>query len=286
MIYTKSELEVLKEIACGKNSIELITMNLSKKQLYKIINSLIRKDTIQKENHQLKPNNLPHVKLLSKILSENPNIILILADCGIAILTSLIESKSLNEIKQETLLKKSIIYRKLKMMLNTSMIFKKKKYQINEKIWPVLKDYIIQLINYERLIDKNLPYDSIIYLKNKKEIIYSTSSKDSLGSKTAFSKYEDFGIKLLLTKNYFYLPTKKLSEKNILLHTLIICKKEKTIQNLIFLSLFYLKFKEKFKSVNDEILFNIDKVLQGSKLHGYPTKEEILQRVKLYNIKA
>lgn len=285
MEYTKSELEVFKNIGNGENSIKQLSVNKSKKQLYKIINSLFKKNMLEKNNNLFELKKISHIKLLFSVLTENPNLIPILADSGIKILSCLIEEKSILEMEKEVFLKKSIIYRKLKQMINLSLITKTTNYKLNKKIWPNLIEYLIEAKKYEMLIDDNIPFDSTIYFKTERELLYSTKS-DLLDTKTAFSKYEDFGIKLFLTKNYYFLPAKKLSEKNILKHTLIICKKEKTIQNLIFLSLFYLKFKEKFKSVKDEILFDIDKVLLGEKLAGYPTYEEIFERARLYNIKV
>ena len=59
----------------------------------------------------------------------------------------------------------------------------------------------------EETIDSRVPLGSIIYFKNKDEIIFSNKANIDF-SLTAFSRYADYGIKLLLPTNFYYSPKK------------------------------------------------------------------------------
>ena len=90
-------------------------------------------------------------------------------------------------------------------------------------------------------------------------------------------------IKIFTTTNYYFLPKKQLSKKDVLLHSLYIEEKEHSIQNLIFIALFYLKFKIQ---INHKILTNLNLVLKGKKIKNYPSYQEIKDRAEVYGIKV
>ena len=277
MNLSKTELKLLQQIARGNRNIKTIAKAIKKsqKQIYITIRTLKEKQIISKN---LKPKEALHIAILLQLLAEK-DLTNILADSGIEILKAVLKPSNIKEIKAKTNLKKSIIYRKIQQARKQSII--KKTYEINEKIWPKLKEFLIETEKYEQTTDKRIPKSSVIYCKKENKIVFSC--KEELNAdKTAFSAYKKYKIKLLLTTNYYSLPRRKLSKKDIFLHSLYVAKEEKTIRNLTFIALFYLKHKIDIKH---QILSKIKKVLKGEEIKGYPKLDEIKEKAEVYDIR-
>ena len=52
----------------------------------------------------------------------------------------------------------------------------------------------------------------------------------------------------------------------------------------LFCILFYLKYKDKLLDLDHPMIKDIDAVLQGERIRGYPTLEDIEDRTDLYDI--
>lgn len=98
---------------------------------------------------------------------------------------------------------------------------------------------------------------------------------------TSFSAYGQYGIELALRDNYYILPKKKLSIADVFLHSL---DSAGDLTHKLFCILFYLKNKDKFESIKHPMVKEIDAVLQGKKVMGYPTVDDIRDRAELYDI--
>lgn len=281
---TKTEMEVLEQLGKGVQKPSDIARALKKtdKHVYRIIKSLKQKGFVKHERARITPSKTVFTNLLLQLLTKYPNLESLLADSGIKILTVLVTPKNIREITKETGFKKSIVYRKLRQALKISVIKKAdKKYVFNERLWSTLKDFLLEYKVYYESVDPRVPADSIIYYKTDKEIVFSNKAELDASS-TAFSVFKDYGIKLLLPTNYYYLPKKKLTKKQILKHALYITEKEKTIRHLTYIALFYLKFKPKIKH---PILDDIKFILKEKKLKGYPSFGEIKEKAEIYDIK-
>jgi len=96
------------------------------------------------------------------------------------------------------------------------------------------------------------------------------------------------GIRLLLPTTYYYYsdkePEKELTKEDIFRHSLYVAEKEASARHLIFLALFYCKFEEELKDVKHDIVENLKLVLQGERIKGYPTFEEIKEKADMYGI--
>jgi len=68
------------------------------------------------------------------------------------------------------------------------------------------------------------------------------------------------------------------------MHSLDIAEKEKTVRYLIFVSLFYLKFKKELL-VKHPIIDRLNLILKGNKFSNYPTLQEIKERADMYDIR-
>jgi len=287
MKLSKTEINVLEQIAKGNKFIKTIAKALKKsdKQIYVTAKNLTEKNFIELINGTLKTKKALHITLLLQLLADIPNLAQVLSDSGIPIFTALLNPITIKEISQETGFKKTMIYNKIQEAGKRSMVRKTKfAFVINEKMWLKLMDFLKELKKYEKTIDARIPPSSTIYYKKNKEIVFSCKEEvDAI--KTAFSAYEKYGIKLLLIKNYYYLPKKELTKKDILKHSLYVVEKDKDIRNLIFVALFYAKYKKEFK-IKHGILTNLNEVLAGRKINGYPTYEELKDRAEVYGIKV
>lgn len=287
MHISATELKVIETLAKGDKTVKSIVSALKKsdKQIYRVIKRLEMDGMIERIEHNFEIKKTTHLILLSQLLIEYPSLIKPFSNSGINILTSIIQSKTIEEIMQETQLKKAIIYRKLTFMKAISIILKSgKKYAINENIWPKVKEFLIELDKFERNIDKRVPINAIIYYKNEKEIVFSTPEIIDAAI-TGFSAYLKYEIKILSPTTDYYLPKKKISKKEIFIHSLYITEKDKNIRNIIYIALFYLKFKKELSRIKHHIIENIKLIIKGQRITEYPTIEEIKEKCEIYDIR-
>lgn len=286
MELSKGELLVLEQIAKGNKSLKSIALalNKSEKQVYVYVKNLSDKGYITLSNGSIEPKRLVHLSLLLQILSKIPNLVPMLSDAGISILIAILEPATVSDISKKTGYKKTAIYSKLIEARKRSLVNKNEnKFEINEKMWGELKEFLEEAAKYESSIDERIPTSAIIYYKRGNEIIFST--KENIDAvKTAFSAYERYGIELLTSTNYYYLPKKYLTKEEILIHSLYIEEKEHDMRYLTSIALFYAKYKNELK-VSHPIIRNLSEILSGKNINGYPTYQEIKDRADVYNIK-
>ena len=284
---SQTELKALQMTAGGETRIQQIAgkLKISIKQAYRVCKGLEQKGLLERGRNKVMLSKAAIAVMLSNLISENPNTIPLFADSGIPILTLLLIPKSTVEIVNESGLKKSIIYRKLKQALSISAIRKENnKYIINEKVWPKLNELLQAIKTQEETIDSRVPLGSIIYFKNKDEIIFSNKANIDF-SLTAFSRYVDYGIKLLLPTNFYYFPKKNLSLKEIFIHSLYIADKGRDIRYIIYIALLYIAHKKQLSPVKHPVLDNIKLIIKGTKIENYPSLDEIREKAEIYDIK-
>ena len=155
------------------NTLKLIVEKRSTKQ----IAIALKKSVPQTSRYlkELKDNNLLNKDLtptysiitnfLLRTIENNEQIIPVIADSGILILTSLLEPKTVNEI---IVTSRIMAYKKLNQAKKFNIIKKEKNlYQINKTIWPDLYNLLSEIKVTEEETDKNIPIDSVIYKKDK-----------------------------------------------------------------------------------------------------------------------
>ena len=287
MELTKGELFVLEQVAKGNKNIKEIAVTLKKSepQIYIYVKKLTDKSLIDLNNGGIEPKKIPYVSLLLQLLSKTPNLTPILEGPGIPIFTAMLQPSTLEEITNETGYKKTAIYKRLQEARKRSLVRKNQAtFEINDKMWAELKETLEEIKKSELKTDNRIPASAIIYYKKKDEIVFS--SKEELDAvKTAFSAYKNYGIDLLTITNFYYLPKKTLTKDDILKHSLYIIEKDMDIRYLIFIALFYAKYRKEFK-IQHQILRNINLVLAGKDVKGYPTYQEIKDRAEIYHIKV
>jgi len=288
MRFSKTELKLLEQVSLGKNQASDIALALKKdkSQIYRLIKSLEKKNFLILKNKTITPSDKIHVQLLLQQLSLQSSFIEDISGCGMGLYNYILDTpRTMEEIIKNTGIKPSTFFLKLKTGRRKSLIrTKDKTYVFNKKLYPRIYEFFTELNKYKDSFDKRIPSGSIIYHKTDKEIVFSTKAKCD-ATLTSFSAYAEQGIKIYTIDNTYYLPKTKLSRKDMLLHSLYRCEKDKSIQSRILLALFYAKYKKEFSKIHHEILDNINKVLKGKQIEGYPTLSEIKDRAEMYDIK-
>ncbi len=291
MHLSRTELQTIAELAKGNTSINTVAeaLNKSEKHIYRIVQKLEEKDLAALSAGEIVPKKSTLMVRLTRILDSYPNLRPALADSGIPILVSLLEAKTVDEITEEVDVKKSTVYSFLKKALKISLVKKDgERYALNEKLWGELADLLREIRDIERLLDPWVPYNSVIYYRDRDEVIYSNKYGGDSGEKTGFSVFEKGGIKLLLPTTYYYYsdkePEKELTKEDIFRHALYVAEKETSVRHLIFLALYYCKYEEELKNVKHEIVENLKLVFQGERIRGYPAFEEIKEKAEMYGI--
>lgn len=288
MYLSKLELNVLEQIAKGTNDIPTIAQNLKrhKSRIYRVRQRLTDQGLLDRSPIALTPKKTTHVTLLLQLLANHTNLTQNLSDSGFQIYTLLLTPKTINDLCRETEFKKSIIYKKINQGLTVSAIVHKENhtYTINEKLWNDLRECLQEIKKFEETTDPRVPTNSTIYYKNTREIVFSNRA-DIDATPTGFSAYEQYNLKLLLPIHYYYLPKKALSKKEVFLHSLYIAEKEQEIRYFTYIALFYAKYKKEFMDVHHVLLNNIEQILQGKHIKGYPTYEEIKEKAEVYDLR-
>lgn len=288
MRFSKIELKLLEQVALGKKRVSDVALALKKdkSQIYRLIKSLEKKNFLILKNKLITPSDKIHVQLLLQQLSIQSSFIEDISGCGMRLYNYILDTpRTIDEIIENTKIKSSTFFLKLKTGRSRSLIrTKDNAYVFNKKLYSRIYEFLTELNKYEELFDKRIPPGSIIYHKTDKEIVFSTKAEYD-ATLTGFSVYTEQGIKIYTIENTYYLPKTKLLRKDILMHSLYQCEKDKSIQNKILLTLFYVKYKKEFSKIHHKILDNINKVLKGNKIEGYPLLSEIMDRAEIYDIK-
>lgn len=287
MRLSRTELRIMEQITQGNRKVAKIASALKKSraQVYRGGQKLAEKGLIARSGGFFEPAKTAPVSLLLQLLGESPGLISVLADSGLELLTCLFEPKSVSEIMLESKIGRTRLFKKIKQARMISLVGRQnKKYELNEKLWGKAIDFLKELKKHEEITDPRVAANSIIYYKNEEEILFS--SREELNAVlTAFSAYARYGIKILSYRRYYYLPNKKLGKKEVFKHSLYVTEKEPDTRHIIFVALFYIKFKKELRSMKHKILNNINKVLQGQRLPEYPSLNEIKERAEVYDIK-
>ena len=288
MPLTKTQLKVFYEVINGNNRLSAISRVLKKNNTHtsEILSLLVKQKLIIKEKRAFNISNLPFALKLREMLLVNKNLIDILCDSGINILIVLLNKSTLKEISTKSGLKEITIKKFIQKARNMSIISKDKNYFVlNEDVWGNLKFFLIDYKSFEESYDYRVPIGSLIYFKNKKEILFSYNQNLDFATPTAFTVFNKYHLLIQSNVGYYYLPNKELTKRDVLEHTLKVVEKTKDFRDILYLSLFYIKYKSEFNSVEHEILENINKILSGKEIKGYPPLKEIKEKAKLYNIK-
>lgn len=285
MKLTATALALLQQLAGGEKKLMSVAtaLHLSQNQTSRVTASLQQKGLVQRQRSQLLLTKTPLTNLLVRLISTYPNLIPLLSSSGLPILTSLLTPKTSLEAVQETGFQKSAVYRKIQEAEKASVLREEgKRYAINSALWPELTAFLQELKTVEETVEPCLPPDVRIYHKTRQETVFSTAQPVT-ATKTAFSAYVKYGIKLLLPRDYYVLPSRKLTKKDIFRHSLFVTQHEKTVYNLLYLAVFFCKFRKSLSKINYPLLVQLKEVLDGKAIPGFPSPQEIKEKLEVYS---
>ncbi len=252
-------------------------LEISVSQAYRIKKNLKEKGII---DDSMKIQNRMHIILLARLLKRSEKIAIPFSGTGLDILKSLIEPTTIKKVCEKTGLHKTTVLKKINQARRLSLIIiEEKTYRINEEVWPDAREFLEELKRFEEKTDDRIPLDSIVYSKEGNEVLFS-NEEELDATKTAFSAYENYGIKVYTTTNYYVIPKRKLTKREVFRHSLKIAKGNTNL--LILAGVFYLRFKKELSTVDDETRKDLDKIISGKRMKGYPSFEEIKERSEMY----
>ena len=262
---SKMELRALSEMGNGADVVPALSkaLSLGIAQTYNIVKSLIKKDIAANERGTLFIEKKTHIAILLEILNDSPDSFKVLSDSGLEIIRSLTEPRTVSDISSMTGLHQTTITRKIDLMRRMGMVRKKGSiYSINEELWPKLGVLAGSYDAYAKLIDQRVPTGSEIYHLSKDIAVFS--SKRVLNqTRTAFSKYGDYGMTIFPGTNYYcsldHIPDKK----EIFLHSLYVVEKDKNWRNKMLALIFFVKHKQELNDVIHPVVEEMRDVLKG-----------------------
>ena len=192
--------------------------------------------------------------------------------------------KSLEALAMETGIPSDTLYGYLKGFLRLGVVSRSKEgkaylFSFNYILWSELKDFVTSLQEYQVL--RLVPREALL-IKSYRDSVLFKSIRPQDATFTSFSAYEDYGIELFLRDNYYTLPRRELSIQEVFIHSL---DSAGEFSQRLFCILFYLKNRDKLEAIDHPMMKDLKAVLQGERIRGYPTLEDIEDRTDLYEIK-
>lgn len=210
----------------------------------------------------------------------------LLADRRIGLLFALDHRpKSVEVLADETGFELETVYRYLKDFINLGVVSRTKKsraflYSFNYLLWADLKDFVTSLLVY--CAWNLVPQKALLIKSYGGSVLFKSLRKRLNAIPTSFSVFGEYGIKLGMRDYYYTLPKRELTIKEIFIHSL---DSAEDLRQKLFCILFYLKFKDKLEGVEHPMMEEINAVLKGEMIKGYPSVEDLKERAKLYEIK-
>jgi hypothetical protein len=192
--------------------------------------------------------------------------------------------RSLEALAMEMGIPSDTLYGYLKGFLWVGIVSRSKQgkayhFSFNYIIWPELKDFVTSLLEYQVLC--LVPREALLIKSYGTSVLFK-SLRPQDATFTSFSAYEDYGIELGLRDYYYTLPKRELSIQEVFIHSL---DSAWEFSQKLFCVLFYLKNRDKLEAIDHPMMKDLKAVLQGERIKGYPTMEDIEDRTDLYDIK-
>ncbi|MDR0790940.1 MAG: hypothetical protein LBE47_00190, partial [Methanomassiliicoccaceae archaeon] len=149
--------------------------------------------------------------------------------------------------------------------------------------WPKVKDLAHSYREYTELIDPRVPFGSEIYHRSNEIAVFS-SDMTLNNTRTAFSRYGEYGMKIYPGTNYYCSPDKELDLKDIFLHSLYVVEKDKGWRNKMLALIFYVMHKHELDDISHTITDDMRTVLNGGHVKGWVPLKEMNERAKMYGV--
>jgi predicted transcriptional regulator len=291
MWLSESEIETLILVTGAERAVHpadlSLALNLRPETLSRIVTSLANKGLLERKDREIalaRTSAAESFKRLYFAHRASP-FSLLFADRRIDLLSRIkSEQKSVQVLEEETAIPKKTIYRYLKSLLRLGAVTRTKKdraylYSLNKIFWPEIEDFVVAILEYQAL---SLVPSEALLIKSYRDSVLFKSIRPQDATLTSFSAYEDYGIELFLRDSYYTLPKRDQSIQEIFIHSL---DSAWEFSQKLFCVLFYLKNRDKLEGIDHPMMKDLKAVLQGERIRGYPTQEDIEDRTDLYDIK-
>ena len=286
-MFSNSELKMLSEVSKGSNTPFSLTEteNRTKAQIYKVLKSLRKKEILRLEEGRVIIEDKTHIILLLNVLRRLHGSYEALSNGGTEITAELaIAPMSIIELTERIGVDRTTVSRKIKKMESRSMVIRENgKYSLNREVWPDLAEFAVSYSLYLKNNDHRAIRGSRVYHVSKDLIVFSNDSAADL-TRTAFSRYEEFGIKIRLRTIYYCNLKRDLSVSDVFLHSLYVIADSEDWWLRMMALIFYAKYKDELKETNHKMKNEMDIVLTGSGVKGWVPLQEIRERADVYGV--
>ncbi|NYT01245.1 MAG: helix-turn-helix domain-containing protein [Methanosarcinales archaeon] len=291
MRLSESEIKALVLVAGSKQALHprdlSQALNLHPATLSRLVTGLVDKGMLERDGKYIAMARTTAAEAFKKLYfahraSPFP---LLLADRRVDLLALIEDQQKMVEmLEKESGIPRKTIYRYLKDFIRLGAVKRTKQgrsylYSLNEIIWPEIKGFAAALQEYQAL--RLIPREALL-IKSYRDNVLFKSIRPQDATFTSFSAYKEYGIELSLRDNYYTLPKRELSIQEVFIHSLD--SAWEAFQKL-FCVLFYLKNRDKLEAIDHPMVEDIKAVLQGERISGYPTLEDIKDRADLYDNK-
>lgn len=261
-------------------------LGIRRETLSRLLTHLVKKGLAERRRHEATLASTPAAEAFKKLYYSHRASPLqeILSLQRVELLASLDKApKSLKELSVETGIPRDTLYGYLKGFLKLSVVNRSKQgkayvYSFNFILWPELKDFVTSLQEYQVL--RLVPREALLIKSYGTNVLFKSIHPQD-ATPTSFSAYEDYGIELSLRDNYYTLPKRMVPLKEVFIHSL---DSAVEFPQKLFCILFYLKNRDKLEGIVHPMMKDLKAVLQGERIKGYPTLEDIKDRADLYGI--
>jgi predicted transcriptional regulator len=259
---------------------------LSKVQIYRTVASLQEKKAIRLEKGEIIFQNQPHIYSLTNLMHDASAATSLLAGNGLDIIREMREPRTAAEVAERLGISERTVSRTIKRMRNNSMLSKEgDRYVINDRIWHELRTVADRYADYSESFDARVPSGSRIYHRSKSLVIFS-DDRDLGYTKTALSRFEEYGIKIFLGTQYYCTLPDTLTIGDIFLHSLEIISLDKNWRMRMMALIFYKKYRDELKDIKHPMKDEMELVLENryGKVKGRVPLKEMQTRAEIYDV--
>lgn len=287
-MYSQSEMQLLSHLAEGAVTIEELSeaAKLSKVQIYRTVASLKEKKAVRLERGEIVFEEQPHIYSLTNLMHDASAATRLLAGNGLDIIREMREPRTAAEVAERLGISQSTVSRAIKRMRNNSMLSKDgDRYVINDRIWPELRPMADRYAAYSESFDDRVPTGSRIYHRSKELVIFS-DDRDLECTKTAFSRFGEYGIKIYLGTRYYCSIPDPLTVRDIMVHCFEIITSDKDWRLRMMALIFYKKYRNELKDIEHSMKDEMEEVLRTKtgKVNGWVPLKEMQTRAEMYGV--
>lgn len=265
---------------------DLLEIGLKRETVSRIITRLQNKGLVERKGGEIVLARTPPAEAFKKLYYAHRAAPLqdLLSDKKVELLSKHDHNpKNLEVLAGETGIPSDTVYYYLKGFLHLGVVERSKKgkayqYCFNYILWPELKNFVTSFIEYQAL--RLVPREALLIKSYGDSVLFKNLRRQD-ATPTSFSAYRDYGIELVLRDNYYTLPKRELSVREIFIHSL---DSAEGISQRLYCILFYLKNREQLENVQHPMMGGIRAALKGEHIKGYPILEEVKEQAELYGI--